>query len=95
MKTGNLQRALRKSKKFYDQTWCGYFTPSEIIALVEDGAKPDLGSQYQIPYTRECIKKGDCSRSWFYFYLGKTKPDKPNQHGDKYGKVIRRTTAHN
>jgi hypothetical protein len=71
---GDFIRALHKIMRYYDQ-WCGCLTPSEILALVENGIC-DYDETW-IDYAKQMRAKGDCSPFWFYFKLGKLK-DNPS-----------------
>ena len=64
-----LDIAIAKAKHFDGRVWCGAFTPSEILALVEDGARPEHPEHwdYDKKYLEDKIKKGICYQSWFYF----------------------------
>jgi len=76
---GNLGRAIYKSTpvtKFVNRLlnhtehpqWCGYFTPSEIVSLCENGAHPN--QQYCLEYAQINVKNGDSNPTWFYFTPG-------------------------
>lgn len=63
-----LKIAMMKAEPFSDtKEWCGAFTPSEIIALIELGVEP-ANYQHMVDYATERLKKGDNSPMWFYFY---------------------------
>lgn len=68
---GNLRRAERRARRFSDtRQWCGCFTPCEIFALLEDGARqPDRpkGTYDPLEYIKKQKDAGQNSRHWFYF----------------------------
>lgn len=69
---GNLRRAERKIRQFSDtKQWCGCLTPSEALALLDDGGKEHQSVMYQRAYLTEKKNKGDCRPSWFYFFPSK------------------------
>lgn len=73
---GNLRRALKKSKPFHN-CWCGYLTPSEIVALVKDGHRAK--HEPWVDYAKEKMKRGESNPTYFYFYAtGKHRPEHPN-----------------
>jgi hypothetical protein len=81
-----LLRAIKKCKQVHRDVWAGWLTPSEIILLCENGAKPN--DDYYLSRAKEKQKSGDCSTNWFYFTLGKQIKSKfpaikKNQHGQK------------
>ena len=64
----NLARAITKSK-FYPHMgneWGGYYTPSEILALVKAGARVE--NQMSLKYVETRVKNGDSRPCWFYFF---------------------------
>ena len=66
---GNLRRAMRKIRQFSNtKEWCGYLTPCEMIALLDDGGKETNNSMYQREYIQSHIDNGICNPFWFYFY---------------------------
>jgi hypothetical protein len=80
---GNLNRALRKVKFHFGKTWVGYLTPSEIFALIKAGAKPTNSCQLSLEYYQKCLKMGDSSPHWFYFYPHKLNLIKVDSHDKK------------
>ena len=58
-KDGNLERALKKVSPHYKNVYCGYLTPSEMLALIKRGAKESPNSIYSDEYINEKIAKGD------------------------------------
>lgn len=66
----NFNSAARKIKRHYKRTWCGCLTPSEILALIAAGVRPNY-SESDVDRFKELQAKGDCSPRWFYFELGK------------------------
>ncbi len=67
MSTRSLKRAIAKAQPFADTAqWCGYFTPSEILALVEDGHRAACASD--VDGARERAAAGHGNPQWFYFY---------------------------
>jgi hypothetical protein len=83
MKTNkNLDSALRKAKPFSDtKKWCGCFTPSEILALVEAGVS---GDSWKIDYAKEMKRTGISKPMWFYFLPGKVKMHKDKKIEKKH-----------
>lgn len=61
---GNLGRALYKAKNHYQDTWCGYFTPSEIVELWAVGIEC---YEYDVHRAMKKKKAGECRSTWFYF----------------------------
>jgi hypothetical protein len=86
----HLESAFRKIKKHDCDVWVGYLLPSEIIALVKDGAK--CTSSGYVDYAIAKKARGESKSTWFYFKLGRTKPiqlTKEQRDGDlkkKYNK---------
>jgi hypothetical protein len=76
MKNGNLDRAGRKVQHFYKREWCGYLTPSEALAILDDGAQPTNNTLYQREHLLEKKKKGDCRPQWFYFQPSKAQMER-------------------
>lgn len=71
-KNGNLERAMRKIKQFSDtKQWCGCLTPSEALALLDDGGKETGNSLYQRQRIQSEINNGKCQPHWFYFFPSK------------------------
>lgn len=64
-----LKIALSKVKHFDGRIWCGTFTPCEILALVEDGARPAHSEYWKAEkeFIEQKIKKGISYQTWFYF----------------------------
>lgn len=79
----NLKSAEKKVSPCSDKKqWCGYLTPSEAIAILNDGAK-SIGSWNQIEKLMERKKLGNSSPSWFYFCPSKHQIKRwgiPRQH---------------
>lgn len=71
MANNNLRRAERKVRRLNKREWCGYLTPSEMLALVQDGARPTPNNQTMYDYHLERRERGESSPSWFYFYPSK------------------------
>jgi hypothetical protein len=69
-----LRIALHKARRYYRDQWYGHFTPSEIRALILDGAKPVPSSDWTVKSAREKYRSGESEQLCFYFYLGNTKP---------------------
>lgn len=61
----NLKRALAKAEHFNKREWCGAFTPSQIIELIDYGCKPHKSTS--VEYYQDLIRKGESSQCWFYF----------------------------
>lgn len=70
-KQGNLYRAERKIRHYYKQEWCGYLTPSEAIALIDDGARPIDNTLYLRQYIQARKDNGESRPGWFYFFPSK------------------------
>jgi len=66
--TGNLQRAERKVKHRSGREWCGYLTPSEVVALVADGATLVNNHKGELQYLQSEIARGISNPRWTYFY---------------------------
>ena len=64
---GNLGRALGKVKHYHADQWCGYLTPSEILALLEAGAMATSGSGWEIAWAKRKKDSGESRPTWFYF----------------------------
>lgn len=62
----NLGVARAKVHQFSGRTWCGYLTPSEILALIKAGAKPDCNN-LEILWIQAKKDSGDSRPGWFYF----------------------------
>lgn len=64
-----LEIALAKAQHFDGRVWCGAFTPAEILALVEDGARPEHPEHWESykKHYEDDIKKGISYQAWFYF----------------------------
>jgi len=78
----HLRSALSKVRHISGREWGGHLTPSEILALVEDGVKPSMQSpdvvesfKGKVGMAEQDKRSGDGRGSWFYFSLGRTKPD--------------------
>lgn len=81
---GNLDRALAKCHRFSDtRQWCGYFTPSEIKALLTAGVRPAHNDDYILRVIDEEIAQGISQTRWFYFYPVKVKM-RTTDHGRKH-----------
>lgn len=65
---GNLQRAERKIKHFSGREWCGYLTPSEVIAIVADGARLVNDHKGMLQYVQNEIVRGVSNPRWTYFH---------------------------
>jgi hypothetical protein len=63
----HLKSAIFKSRRYHKRIWVGYLTPSEILALLESGAKINSPS-YAEEHAKERKEKGECSSVWFYFF---------------------------
>lgn len=61
---GNLGRALYKARNHYQDTWCGYFTPSEIVELCKVGLTCD---PFAAHWAIKKKKVGNAWCTWFYF----------------------------
>lgn len=70
-KQTNLQRAERKVKQHHKRQWCGVLTPSEALAILDDGAQEHQSSMYHREYLQDKKDKGDSRPQWFYFYPSK------------------------
>lgn len=82
---GNLARALRKAEFFETwRCWYGYFTPSEILALIADGHKPRWEKERyksNLDYIIAHKKRGESNPMTFYFDAsGKHRPEPPVRH---------------
>jgi hypothetical protein len=64
-----LKIALSKVQHHYGRIWCGTFTPCEIMALVEDGARPVHPEHWKSDkeWIEQKIKNGISDQTWFYF----------------------------
>ncbi len=70
---GNLRRAESKISRFSDTPqWCGYLTPSEALALLDDGGREGPSSMDKRKYFQEKRDSGDSAPQWFYFFPSKT-----------------------
>jgi hypothetical protein len=65
----NLARALAKCQHRVRNAWHGYLTPSEYLALLENGAKPDVGRDAD--WAKERAASGDSNPCWVYFTVGR------------------------
>ncbi len=65
----NIQRLLKKISHHNGRTFCGYFTPDEIIWLVKNGATPTLSDIDRVEWSKESLKNGNSSPGWFYFTI--------------------------
>lgn len=69
----NLKRAQAKMKHFSGKTWCGCFTPSEILALINAGVSGRGGAKIIGTAEYLCllasVKTGVCNPGWFYFEI--------------------------
>lgn len=61
----NLDRALRKVTHHRAGVWCGYLTPSEILAVIDAGAV--ITNDWKLDWIKEDVRKGQCRPTWFYF----------------------------
>lgn len=80
---GNLQRAERKVRQYFKREWVGYLTPSEALAILDDGATEYPSSLYQREYLQGKKGKGDSAPQWFYFFPSKAQQERwgqPRQH---------------
>lgn len=67
--TRNLFIAFKKASQYSAKEWCGYLTPNEIVALVDEaGAKPVESNNHLLQRARGDIKTGTIYCTWFYFY---------------------------
>jgi hypothetical protein len=65
---GNLRRAECKVKLFrYPKTWCGCLTPSEILAIVADGARLEVSALATVEQAQVRKALGICNPRWVYF----------------------------
>jgi hypothetical protein len=71
-KTGNLQRAERKVQHQEGREWGGYLTPSEALALVEDGARLTHDHKAKLRSLEIEVEQGDSAPAWIYFYASHT-----------------------
>lgn len=68
-KNGNLQRAIRKIKRYNDRQFGGYLTPCEIIAIMDNGGVvTDYGKSF-VGYAEKHKKHGTGNPFWFYFTI--------------------------
>jgi hypothetical protein len=65
-----LKRALGKATHFNGKTWCGCFTPTEILLLVEAGVSP-TDNGWMVNYARAQKAAGISCLLWFYFHPNK------------------------
>lgn len=69
MNQRDLKKIVAKCGRFSNTNqWCGYLTPTEIIALIDAGAKPGLGWDSMLERVRLNKKTGISNPIWFYFY---------------------------
>lgn len=66
--TGNLQRAERKVKHFSGREWCGYLTPSEVLAIIADGARLVNDHKGTLQYVQSEVDRGISNPRWTYFH---------------------------
>jgi hypothetical protein len=66
VRKSNLKSALRKIKWAWENEFCEYLTPAEIIALIEAGIKPSEGSKWALEWIRKKRENGICNPIWFY-----------------------------
>jgi hypothetical protein len=75
MRTSILQLALHKIKRFHKDEWCGCLTAAEGQALLDDGAHFHEATVSMHNHMMKQSKHGECGQTWYYFKLGRTKPD--------------------
>lgn len=70
IKPNVLLSAIHKTIRFYESTkeCAGYFTPYEILTLIEFGVKPNEYQDRVIRYALDKKKNGISNPIWFYFY---------------------------
>ncbi len=74
----NLRSAEIKIKQLADtRRWCGYLTPSEALAMLDDGAKPERSTIKQ--YLEEQKQAGSSNPTWFYFYPSREQMNRWNK----------------
>ena len=65
----NLARAIAKCQHRVRNAWSGYLTPAEYLALLENGAKPDVGCD--LNWAKERVAAGESNPRWVYFTVGR------------------------
>jgi hypothetical protein len=75
-KHGNLKRAERKIRQFQGKQWVGYLTPSEALAILDDGATQHQSEMYQREYLQGQKDKGSSAPQWFYFFPSKAQQER-------------------
>lgn len=69
MKKKVLGIAKSKVRHFDKRIYCGWLTPSEFLALVDEGIQPRR--EDDVAFAKKWKEKGRSDPSWFYFQLGK------------------------
>jgi len=65
---GDLRRAERKIHPYADNTtWYGELTPSEALAVIDDGAAPASDGMYDREDFQSLVDAGDGEPRHFYF----------------------------
>lgn len=88
---GNLERAERKIRRFDKREWCGCLTPSEAIAILDDGAQQHSSVMYQREYLQSLKDKGISQPNWFYFYPSKAQMERWGTRNERGHDAQKRT----
>ncbi len=75
-KHGNLKRAERKIRQFQGRQWVGYLTPSEALAILDDGASEPHQHHTWREYLQKEKDKGSSAPQWFYFIPSKAQQER-------------------
>lgn len=75
MRTSILQLALHKIHRYYKDVWGGCLTAAEGQALLDDGARFREATVQMHEHMLSCAERGECGQAWYYFTLGRTRPD--------------------
>jgi hypothetical protein len=74
MKT-SLAIAVKKLEPHMPKVWCGYLTPSEVLALVKDGYRLTHDHNHKVDHFQKEMDAGRSGQNWCYFdKVGKTRP---------------------
>lgn len=73
---GNLRRAEHKISPFRGTVWCGCLTPSEILAIVSDGARLEDSALSTVQKAEQLKVSGFCNPYWVYFRPSRAQLDR-------------------
>lgn len=76
MNKGNLRRAESKIRQYDKDEWGGCLTPSEALAILDDGARERYKKYSQREYLQSRKDKGDSEPTWFYFLASKAQQER-------------------